>query len=100
VAERIAQSLSDAAHIEVGLPPVPLRDVVQPTRQRFRDLAEQAIESLNPLRYEAGIEHTVAAMLNWSEGYLPTSGPVGTEDIVREALSRFIAFENAPRVKR
>lgn len=97
-AERIAHALCDAAHLEIGAEPRPLAEVLPMARERFRVLAERAIQSLNVHAYDDAIEYAVNETLIWLEGKARIAfldGPE-PEDIIREALSHFLAHQSRP----
>lgn len=88
-ASAIAQQLCDAAHLEVGAEPRPLRALIPTQAQRFRDLAEHAIRQLDPNAVEDSREYAVRKTIAWLEGPGQLGG-VAPELIAREALSFFL----------
>jgi hypothetical protein len=85
-AESIAQDLSDASHLKVGADPRALRDLIPTQRERFRKLAELAVNTIEPNFYESVIESTVGSMLN-----AQFQKSMDDEELIRETLATFLS---------
>ncbi len=99
-AESIARLLADAAQIEVGAAELMPWAELQPAhRERFRQLAEIAIESLDTERDRESVEYAVNEIILRDNSYGRMHG-WAAEEIARETLAIFRSHQSLPKVTR